>query len=64
MKELSARTKLIMWDSAFVICSALWFLLHKSQPLIGFVLMIAYMSSVRNSVKNHTAVYKLTGKIY
>ena len=64
MKELSERIKLMLWDSAFVITTVLYFLLHNIQPLIGWLLLVTCMITVRKSIKNHLAAYKLTGKIY
>jgi len=64
MKELSERTKLMLWDSAFVITTVLYFLLHTIQPLIGWLLLVMCMITVRNSIKSHISAYKLSGKIY
>ena len=57
------RTRLIMWDSALLIGTALfffWNIQEHSKLIVGFMTVLIMSTCLRN----HIAAYKLTGKIY
>jgi hypothetical protein len=57
------RTRLIMWDSALLIGITLfffWDIQEHAKLIVGFMTVLMMSTCLRN----HIAVYKLTGKIY
>jgi tetrahydromethanopterin S-methyltransferase subunit F len=57
------RSRLITWDAALIVGYALTFALpipDTNRIIIGFISAII----LSNCIRNHIAVYKLTGKIY
>lgn len=57
------RSRLILWDVALLVGIALYIFINTSAQnnlIIGFMTVLI----LANCIKNHIAVYKLSGKIY
>ncbi len=60
---MSGRIGLVLWDSALLVGVALFFL-WNIQPHSNFIVGFATILILTTCIRNHIAVYKLTGKIY
>ncbi len=63
MKEISDRTRLILWDAALLIGIVLIFALHIPDTY-RIIIGLSTSLILSNALRNHIAVYKLNGKIY
>ncbi|MES2278280.1 MAG: hypothetical protein V4592_19775 [Bacteroidota bacterium] len=63
MKELNTRTTLILWDIALI--AGIVLLVFKLIPE-NYLVMTGFLTAIilSNTVRNHIAAYKITGKIY